>query len=361
VKETLKEKLGSLSIHGGVVGYYQGMTDATIGGMDFKNPDGAGITADLELSFKPMDNGEAFLRLHAGEGDGADKDLEPEGGLFADLNTLNDDNTGDEAVKLLEAFYTHKFFDDRLFVSIGKTEPLVFIDDNAFANDEKSQFVGKPFVANPMLCGEDEYAPLLALGVSPIEPLTLTVLVQSSSYPRLEEDRQKGKFDDIFTNPMVAGQLTYTVKMGELEGNYRAYGWSQTYGHPKIRGKGTDEGWGIGLSVDQMVYENIGLFARVGYHNDEVYEVPWFWSGGVHLQGIIPSRDEDTLGLGVAGLVANDDLNSEGTEYHLEAYYRIVLSEHMAISPDLQYVIDPLGDSDNDGVLAGMMRAELSF
>jgi carbohydrate-selective porin OprB len=33
----------------------------------------------------------------------------------------------------------------------------------------------------------------------------------------------------------------------------------------------------------------------------------------------------------------------------------------MAITPDLQYVVNPLGDSHNDDVFAAMLRAELSF
>lgn len=362
VAERLKERLGTLSIHGGVVGFYQGRNGVDSNDMDFKDANGAGFAVDLELGVKPIENGAFFMRLHAGEGQGADKDLDDNGGLFANLNTIADDNPGDEGVSLLEAYYTQTFLDERLFLSMGKTEQFVFIDDNAFANHEYTQFIGKPFVNDTVLDGEDEYTPLLAVGGSPMERLKLVFLFQSSSRPYLEEDLQKSKYDDIFDTPFLAGQMTYSPEIYGLPGNYRLYVWGATYQRPEIGDEeGADRGWGVGLSLDQKVHEKVGLFARLGYHNDSVYEVPWSWSAGANIVGVIPARSEDEVGLGVAGLVANHDLENDGVEYHFEAYYRIVLSEYFSISPDLQYVVNPLGDSDNDDIVAGMLRGQLSF
>jgi len=357
----IAEKLGTLSIHGGVVGYYQGASKAKIGGESFENPDGAGYVADLELSFEPIENGEFYLRLHAGEGDGADRELEEAGALFADLNTMNDDNPGDGDFDLLECYYTHNFLDGRFFLSIGKTEPVVFIDDNEFANDEAGQFVGKPFVNDPVLDSEDEFGPLMAVGFTPSDRFCIVALAQSSSRPLAAEDEQKDIWDDIFEKPLFAGQLTYSPEVNGLEGHYRLYGWVQTYDHSEIDSADTDEGWGLGVSFDQKVHEKVGLFGRFGYHNEEVYEVPWFWSLGANITGLIPSRANDEIGFGVAGLKANDDLPEDDTEFHLEGYYKIVLSDHFALTSDFQYVVDPLGDSSNDDVFAGMLRGEFSF
>jgi carbohydrate-selective porin OprB len=169
--------------------------------------------------------------------------------------------------------------------------------------------------------------------------------------------------------------VTFSPFISGLQGNYRLYAWGATYAHDDLTSLNTTHrGWGIGVSLDQMVTPSIGLFARAAYQNKDVYAVDWFWSLGANFKGLIPTRSEDELGIGVAALLANDDLdesvadtgyllsgNNEDTEWHLEAYYRIVLSKFFAISPDIQYVINPLGDTDNDNILTGMIRGEFNF
>ncbi len=372
--EEIKERIGNISIHGGVVSYYQaassGENNALVSATNpeghFSNPDGAGYVADIELSWKPIKTGEFYMRIHAGEGNGADNILEGVA-LFADLNTINDDNPDDSEIDVLEAYYTQTLFDDMLSVSFGKTEPFAFVDDNEFANDENSQFVGKPFVNNPMFDSEDEYGPILALSFNPkfFKPLrnvTFTALVQSSSYPRNSAGRQKDEWSNFFRRPLVAGQITYSPTIRGMSGNYRIYGWVQTYKHDKIANKtGTDEGWGVGLSCDQYLTERIGVFGRFGYQNDEVYEAPIFYSAGAYIKGLIPIRKDDELGIGFAGLKANHAFDEHHTEYHGEAYYKFVFSDNFALTLDLQYVENPLGNNDNNDIWAGMVRGEFSF
>ena len=161
VKEEIKEQPG-LEFHGGAVSFYQGATVGKLEGGYPTNPSGAGIITDLQLTWKPgaplFENGRFFLRAHYGSGKGADKDVGDM--LFANLNTIADDS--DDTFQLPEAYYAHEFLDGSIVFAIGKTEPLVFIDNNAFANNENQQFVGKPFVNNPLLDSEDEYAPIVA-------------------------------------------------------------------------------------------------------------------------------------------------------------------------------------------------------
>jgi Carbohydrate-selective porin, OprB family len=368
IEQTLKARFGSLSIHGGAVGYYQGRNNVRYeDGEDFGNPDGFGIAADLELGFKPMPGGELIMRLHFGEGDGADRDAADR--LFANLNTIADDNPGDDRFSLLDLFYTQSLLDEMFFISVGKTEPLLFMDENAYANDEVAQFIGKPFVNDPVLDSEDEYAPLVAVGMNPSEALSLVLVCQSSSWPQLDEEEQKSKYEEIFDQPFFGAQVTWRPKLLGREGNYRVYGWTQTYDHPKIKGEGTEPGWGVGLSLDHTITDTFGLFARLGYHNDDVYDVPFSWSVGANLTGFISGREDDELGFGVAGLHGNDELPSDdedelrddGVELHLEIYYRIALSDSFAITPDLQYVMSPLGNDKNDDIFVGMIRAEWGF
>ncbi len=56
--EEIKKRFGTLSIHGGVVTYYQAASSSDIeidiSWNHFTNPDGAGYNADIELSWKPV-------------------------------------------------------------------------------------------------------------------------------------------------------------------------------------------------------------------------------------------------------------------------------------------------------------------
>ena len=380
IGKTIEERFGTLEVHGGAILYYQGSQDHQLNGEDANSPSGAGFTADLALTWKPtlplVDNGEFYARIHAGDGTGADRGGQPNDPvnvLLANLNTIADDNTdgNDTNLNLLEAYYTHEFFDKTLSVSAGKTRNEIFIDGNAFANDEKSQFVGKPFVNNSVLDSENEYTPMMVAVFKPVELLALTVIGTSTSRPYVEgtplENTEKSKYDNVFSTPFLGSQLTVSPKFGELEGNYRFYCWSAGYNHSKLDSDRNpidgqkDKGWGLGLSADQQVTQQVGLFGRLGYNNDDVYIVQWETSGGLNFKGLVPGRDEDNIGLGVAALIPGHRYSENDPEYHLEAYYRIAVTKNLAFTPDIQYVLNPGGDSNNDGIWAGMMRGEFNF
>ena len=243
--------------------------------------------------------------------------------LLANLNTIADDNTGgnDTSLNLLEALYTHEFFDKTLNVTGGKAKNLLFLDGNAFANNEKKQFVGKPFVNNSVLDSESEYTPLLGGEFKPVELLALSVVGTSTSRPNVEgtplENTAKSKYDNVFSTPFLGSQLTVSPKFGELEGNYRLYGWYAGYNHSKLDSDRNPidgrkaKGWGVGVSADQQVTPMIGLFGRFGWNNDDVYVVGWEASGGVNLKGLIPGRERGQPGRGLCRARAGGPLRAE--------------------------------------------------
>ena len=325
IGEALEERFGTLEIHGGAVLYYQDSRTDELDGARADSPSGAGFTADLELTWKPalplIEDGKFYVRIHAGDGTGADRGGQsnnPVNVLLANLNTIADDNTGgnDTGLDLVEAHYTHEFFDKTLNVTAGKAKNLLFLDGNAFANNEKKQFVGKPFVNNSVLDSESEYTPLIGTEFKPTELLAFSVLGTSTSRPYVEgtplENTSKSKYDNVFSTPFLGSQLTVSPKFGELEGNYRIYGWYAGYNHSKLDNDRNpidgqkDKGWGLGISADQQITQMIGLFGRFGWNNEDVYVVHWEASGGVNLKGMIPGRDEDNLGLGFAALIPGD-------------------------------------------------------
>jgi hypothetical protein len=129
--------------------------------------------------------------------------------LLANLNTIADDDSGEgneTGIKLLEAFYTQGFWGQKLQVSAGKTEQLRFLDQNAFANDQNAQFVGKPFVNNTVVDSENEYTMLVGAEFKPLDLLTLSVVGASTSRPRGGlplADSAKSKYDNVFSTPLA--------------------------------------------------------------------------------------------------------------------------------------------------------------
>ena len=361
------EKYG-FEIHGSAVGFGQGGTFGSIEGERIGDSSAGGIAFDLEIGYTPpvpfLENGKFFIHAHAGEGKGSDVNMED--GLFANLNTIAD-NSGDlqlpkdKAFWLQEAYYEHSFCGGKLAFVVGKTETFGFVDDNAFANDANVQFVGKALVNNPVLDSENEFAPLIAATFSPVESVSFSALAVSSSRPNMEEDLQKTVYSRIFDEPMVAAQLRFSPKFGNLQGNYRVYFFDAMYDHSNSAGDFNKDGWGVGVSFDQQVTQCLGLFARLAYSDRDAYDVDWFWSAGANLKGLIASRPDDELGIGIAGVKGHIEPDNDGTEFHAEAYYRIALNEHVALTPDLQWVVNPVGNGDNDAVFAGMIRVELSF
>lgn len=362
IQEQIERKAG-IVIHGGVVGFYQAAGETRIGGEDIRNGSGAGVIADLQFSWKPplpiLDGGRFFMRVQTATGKGSDTNL---GNLlFANLNSIAD-NTTDNAARLLEAYYAHEFFGGKLIVTAGKTEPVVFIDTNAFAANPNSQFVGKPFVNNPLFNSEDELGPIAAVSFSPFESITLTAIAASTSRPNDPVQDRKNLYGNMLDTPLVSVQLAYSAKFAGLQGHYRVFVWDATYEHVKLTEQEGADGTGGGVSIDQQITPKLGVFGRFGYGNSDAYAADWYWSTGVNLKGPIPiaSRQQDELGIGIAGLKGSGGLES-GTELHAEVYYRISISRHLALSPDIQFVANPRGDANGRAFLVGMLRTELIF
>jgi carbohydrate-selective porin OprB len=297
----------------------------------------------------------ALLYLEAGEGEGLNSEA---GGLTG----VNFDALADDAdVQVSEIWYEHRFFSDKLVATIGKLDVTRWLDANEVANDERSQFLSDQFVNNIAVDWPDySYGARMSCYPNDLFEINLAYV---------EAD---GDFEDLFDDNLMIGEVAFKPKFGDLQGNYRFYAWRNTGEHQKLRAPWrTDKtGEGVGISFDQQLSENITAFCRYGQQHDDVYAARRAWSLGFQVAGSAWGRNNDMFGLAYGAaetsgayrnVIRDAGFGTTPAESRIEAYYRYQLNDHIAISPDVQWVDGLMGASNADAITILGVRAQLDF
>jgi len=356
MEEGIGRTIGGLTVAGGVTMVVQGSSgnDDNTGISPEGDVTDGSYSADLELSAPLAENGEAFLHIEAGEGNGLEGD---EITSFWGV----DGNAGDSGagLELTEASYEHRFLDDRLTAIAGKLDLTRYFDCNEVANYEKTQFLANGFVNNIAVEFPDNSVGV-RLTASPTKLIDLSIGWQSGD----------ADWEDIFDKSFYIAEIDLKPQIGGRQGNYRVYTWTNQTDHTTLKGDKDDEsGWGVGTSIDQKVTDGLTLFARFGWQDKDVYDFDKALSVGFSVAGSSWGREDDEFGMAYGMALLSDDyeanlrsfnINPED-ETHFEAYYRFSFNEYLAISPDLQIVNNALGHDEFDTVWLGAVRARLFF
>jgi porin len=118
------------------------------------------------------------------------------------------------------------------------------------------------------------------------------------------------------------------------------------------------------LSNGQPDQPGIGLFSRFGFADKETNPIEWAVSGGIGGRGMIPSRDNDTFGLGyyynsIQRTRLFSALGLVDSSQGFECFYNIAVSPALHVTLDLQVVESVLSTVRTATILG--MRANLSF
>jgi carbohydrate-selective porin OprB len=272
---------------------------------------------------------------------------------FSGLNGVAG-STGDR-VRFREAWVEHSAFDDHLVLTAGKIDLSNYFDSNAVAGDENSQFLSSAFVHSAIL-GFPANGPGMRVEAKLAEPLTLGL-----GYGSGAADGPDGADSaDIFDHGFGIAQLGYKHKAGELEGNYRVYA-SLDGALPDLETKLVRKNaLGFGLSIDQQVSEKLTLFARYGQRDKDAYTTRMAWSAGGQLAGLFEQRKNDILGFAY-GQVQAAGAVADSQERLAEAYYKFKVSDQIEVTPVVQYLMNPAGNSGADNVVALAVRTRVSF
>jgi len=116
--------------------------------------------------------------------------------------------------------------------------------------------------------------------------------------------------------------------------------------------------------------QGLGWFGRAGLAPADRNFISFYFDTGLSYKGLIPTRDDDTIGIGFGYAQlsngARSSLESEaispmGAEMVIEFTYQAQITPWLTIQPDLQYVINPGGANDLNNALVVGGRAAFTF
>lgn len=132
------------------------------------------------------------------------------------------------------------------------------------------------------------------------------------------------------------------------------------WGVDERKAAATSDGWGFNLSYTTFVDDTWMPFLRGGYADDGGSLLSKSLSAGV---GYYYGERADLLGLAVNWGEVNADTFGSGLDdqYTLESFYRIQFSPNFALTPDLQFIIDPALNPSASSTWVFGLRARLAL
>lgn len=124
---------------------------------------------------------------------------------------------------------------------------------------------------------------------------------------------------------------------------------------------GLDDGWGLAFSATKWVSnDRLMGFIRGGYADDGAGLLEKSLSGGIGFQ---PMPGRDLLAIGINWGEPNEASFGSGldSQYTMELMYRLQLLRELAVTPDLQFIIDPANNPEDDFIAVFGIRARLAL
>jgi len=316
-----------------------------------------------------------------------------------DLSTISNIDAED-GWKLFEWWLDQRLFRERVSIRLGQLAA-----DEEFSISEHSSLLINSTFGWPSFDGVNAPAPafpLASLGARIQVQAADALLFRAGIY---DGDPDPGDSQGHPTNPhgtrprisseegaFMMGEADYTpwwATDSAWPGTLKVGGWYHTGDFPNLAhasasqpGQGEDN-WGLYLVVDQRVWpepgpedtgpdpdQGLSVWLRAAGHPEERSLIERYIDGGLHYRGLLPGRDHDEAGLGVAWLDMSDAAGEEAVangeprldyEIAIEATYLFILNSWWSLQPDLQYIIHPGGSDAVENALVLGLRTSLVF
>lgn len=326
---------------------------------------------DLEHALGLVDSA-AYMLLEGGWPDTGSIDPAAVGSVFG----VNGDAIEGEWIDVAELWYLRSLGDDRLFVQVGKADltagfeyrdVVSAFDLNRYANDEVSQFLNGALVNNPTI-PFPAYSLAVSAVAKPRDNLQFAAAGASQTADSDIDETGSWVSDDEGLFFIFQGSLLPLPErtLGAGQGAYHVGGWWTGGGdlaaEDESRGAYLSASWWFPREDGRRDTERgLGVFGRYGWADGDTVDMEHFWNVGLQYQGLLDSRASDVLGLGFAqGEFADaNPAAPEGRERVVELYYHMPVNSWLSVSPDVQYIADPGGETDTRDALVIGLRAQV--
>ncbi len=182
-------------------------------------------------------------------------------------------------------------------------------------------------------------------------------------------------FFDATSERFLIGEagVHWILASRSLPGRLAVGAWRHDGDFARFDGGSEDGTDGLYAVLDQRVWarsptaaddpRGIGCFAQVGSADADVSTIDWHLGGGAVWRGPFEDRRDDALGLGASRVHFSDRApgHDESAETVFELFYRYQVTPWFALKPDVEYVVDPGGDSRIDNAVVLTLRARIDF
>jgi porin len=301
-----------------------------------------------------------------------------------DLNVISNIDTND-SIRLYKLWLQKAFDDGRWNVRIGQ----IAADKESFVSDGAALFFNNAFGTFPSISSTfpAPIFPLSAPGLrvrwAPSDEFSAQVMFFSGDAGNAETNQHNTRWAIHGRNGLLTlAELAWKHNQAEdsegLPATIKVGGLYDSKRFDDQSGSGTHLGdYAFYAMADQWLYRapsadkgnkrGLSVFARAGAAPQQDRNVITFdFESGVDFIGPFASRPQDVLGAGFATtrlgesyVRAND--GRAHRESVVELSYAAVLGDHVALQPDLQYIITPGGLGKLSNVLAIGLRLTVSF
>lgn len=312
-------------------------------------------------------------------GDTSDFDKEKIGAFFK----TNQDASSEEPLFVDKWHWQQFLFDKKVELRLGRQEPVKdLFDRSKIIGHEDKWFMNRALVRNATIPSKK------GLSLFARWNFSKCAYVSAAVFDANAHDRQTN-FNTAFHGPdefrfyaELGCKPNIPSAHGKLKGHYRIGTWYD----PTLKKQFLDTlgglradrfqsgDWGLYLGFDQMVWkendnpkdkQGLSIAGRYGHANGEFHKVEDFWAVAVQYAGLIPNRDKDLVGFGVAQGIFGEEYRRVKTradrETVYELYYAFQVSPWLTISPDLQFISNAGGNADDPDTFVGGLRFKMAL